>query len=140
MKTNIIAYSNYISYLEQQLGRKVSAEENQVFVLNQDLMLITKRDIKNASYHITFCNSTNVDLLQEGVLLGDKLQLHSYDGKHRFYSVLFEEQGEEDVYLFLCATVETVFMLKAYTEVIQSVQLLSIDQLIRSYNPIMYSL
>ncbi|WP_114783966.1 hypothetical protein [Botryobacter ruber] len=140
METSIITYSTLDSYLEQLLDRKVSPAEIGIFVQNQNLLQITRRDIKNASYHITFCNGTNGDLLHEGVLLGDRLQLHSYDGKHRFYSVLLEEQGEEDVYLFLCATVETVFMPDSYIEIVQSVQLLSIEQLIQSYNPIMYSL
>ena len=48
---------------------------------------------KPDAYHISFTNGTAVQPLTDGVILGGSMQVHSREAGHRYYTVLFEEQG-----------------------------------------------
>ncbi|WP_211214324.1 hypothetical protein [Pontibacter roseus] len=104
-------------------------------------MLINRRSPLNAVYPITFANTTAKQQLTDGVILGDCLQLHSQKGVHWFFSVLFEAQGAaEEIYLIMDATVESAVVGGLRTTLVQSVRLITIEDLVLGFNPNMYTL
>lgn len=104
-------------------------------------MKITKRMLQNDAFHITFANDTAVPLLTNGILLGGAIQLHSQEGSHRFYSVMFEEPGsEEEYYLMLDATIGSAKINDCSTNLVQDVRLITIENLVSLYSPVMFNL
>jgi hypothetical protein len=141
MKDATITYSDLSAYLSQFLGRRHSPAELITFESNQNLKLITKRSPKNNTYHIGFSNDHILPLLSDGVLLGGCLQLHSQEAGHRFYSVMFEEQGViEEHYLMLDACMESVLLGEIKTLLVQHIQLITIEEFVQQYDPVMYNL
>ncbi|MCX2740872.1 hypothetical protein [Pontibacter anaerobius] len=141
MKNTYTNYSTYTAYLTHLFGREPSPAEIACFEGNQNLILINRRSPKNNAYHINFTNGTAVQLVADGVILGGAIQLHSQEAGHRFYSVMFEEQGTvEEHYLMLDATVESVVVNAVRIMLVQSVRLITIEDLVLQYNPVMYNL
>jgi hypothetical protein len=136
-----VKHSGYSEYLTQHLGREHSPAELIRFDNNQNLILINRRSPDNNVYQISFANDTAVQLLTDGIILGGSIELHSHEGGHRFYSVMFEKHDAvEEHYLILDAAVESVMMGESSTTLVQSVRLITIEELVLQYNPIMYSL
>lgn len=141
MKKNDVNYRDFAAYMFHVLGRRASLSELNVFSCNQDLMKITKRMLQNDAFHITFANDTAVPLLTNGILLGGAIQLHSQEGSHRFYSVMFEEPGsEEEYYLMLDATIGSAKINDCSTNLVQDVRLITIENLVSLYSPVMFNL
>lgn len=141
MKYDNVNYSDHAAYLAQQLGRKPGMIELLSFEGNQNLMLINRRSLKNNAYLISYTNSTAVRLLSDGTMKGGLVELHSREAGHRFYSVMVEEKdAEEEHYLILDASVESVIVGGLRATLVQSVQLITIEDLVQRYNPIMYNL
>lgn len=141
MRKDNASYRDYDDCLTQLLGRKSSTAELTNFVGNQDLFLINRRSPKNDAYRISFVNDTPVQLLTDGIILGGSVQLHSQEGGHRFYSVMFEEQGTvEEHYLMLDASVDSVVVGGERTTLVERVRLITIEDLVLQYNPVMYKL
>jgi len=141
MRKDNASYRDYDDCLTQLLGRKSSTAESTIFVGNQDLLLINRRSPKNDAYRISFVNDTPVQLMADGIILGGSIQLHSQEGDHRFYSVMFEEQGTvEEHYLMLDASVDSVVVGGERTTLVERVRLITIEDLVLQYNPVMYKL
>ncbi|WP_299708126.1 hypothetical protein [uncultured Pontibacter sp.] len=141
MTNDIVKNSDYSDYLTQLLGRRPSPAELISFENNQNLILINRRSPENNAYHISFANGTAVQLLTDGVMQGGSIELHSHEAGHRFYSVQFEEQDAvEEHYLILDAAVESVRIGESSTTLVQSVRLITIEDLVLQHDPIMYSL
>jgi hypothetical protein len=139
MKESKDNYHGYAVYLLRLLGREPSTVELSVFINNQDLLSINKRTARNDAYHISFFNSTLVQLMPEGVLRGGAIQLHSQDGRQRFYTVLLQESATEEQYLMLDASVESAVVNGNLIDVVQHIRLISIEDFVLLYSPIMYS-
>lgn len=141
MKSSNVNYSNYAAYMHQILGREPSPSELVVFKQNQELLRITRRSSHNDVFRITFANGTAVHLLTGGILLGGAIQLHSQEGGHRFYSVMFSEQDTlEEGYLMLDVLVESVLVGGLRTDLVQGVRLITIEDLVTLYSPVMFNL
>lgn len=141
MKNDNLNHSDNAAYLLQFLGRDPSSTELTVFESNQNLMKITKRLLLNDVFHINYTNATDVKLLTDGIMLGGSVQLHSQVEGHRFYSVLFEEEGnEEEHYLILDATIDSAMVNGCRVDLVRGVRLITIEELVRLYSPILYSL
>lgn len=141
MKYDNVNYSDYAAYLTELLGRKPGIIELISFEDNQNLMLINRRLLKNNAYHISFINGIAVPFVTDGIIEGGLIQLHSREAGHRFYSVMFEEKDAvEEHYLILDASVESVMIGGLRATLVQSVQLITIEDLVQRYNPIMYNL
>ncbi|AKD03709.1 hypothetical protein POKO110462_02210 [Pontibacter korlensis] len=141
MEENNTTFSDYATCLTQFLGRKPSTTELICFEGNQNLLLINRRAPENNAYCISFVNDTAVQLMTDSMLLGGSMQLHSQEGAHRFYSVMFEAQGTaEEHYLMLDASTESVVVCGVRTMLVQSVRLITIEELVRLYDPVMYNL
>ncbi|NEM99445.1 hypothetical protein [Pontibacter burrus] len=141
MKNDLVNYRDYAACLTQLLGRTPSPTELIGFEDNQHLLQINRRSTENDAYRITFLNDTPVTLLADGMILGSAIQLHSQEGGHRFYTVMFEEQGTvEEHYLMLDASVESAVVGGVRTALVQHVRLITIEDLVLRYNPVMYNL
>ncbi|GAB3196236.1 hypothetical protein ABID22_002824 [Pontibacter aydingkolensis] len=141
MKTSNVNYSNYAAYMHQFLGREPSHSELDVFKQNQELMQITRRSSRNDVFQITFVNGTVIQLLTGGILLGGAIQLHSQEGGHRFYSVMFSGQDTlEDAYLMLDVSMDSVLVNGLRTDLVQGVRLITIEDLVTLYSPVMFNL
>ncbi|MEJ8802765.1 hypothetical protein [Pontibacter sp. H249] len=141
MKNAYTNYSNYAAYLTHFFGREPSPAELISFENNQNLILINRRSLKNNAFQFRFVNGTALQLLPDEIILGGSVQLHSQEAGHRFYSVMFEEQDTvEEHYLILDATVESVVVNAVRIMLVQSVRLITIEDLVLYYNPIMYNL
>lgn len=141
MTDDQVSYSDYSAYLTLLWGKKPDTAELHTFISNQDLLLINRRSLLNDVYRITFANSTAKELLTDGIILGSHIQLHSQDGGHRFFSVLFEAHGAvEELYLILDATIESGIVGGLRTTLVQGVRLITIEDLVLQFNPSMYSL
>jgi hypothetical protein len=138
------AYTNYsdcAAYFSHLIGREPSPAELIRFEDNQNLILINRRSPKNNAYHISFTNGTAVQLVTDGVIMGGAIQLHSQEEGHRFYAVMFEEQGTvEEHYLILDASVESVIVDGIRTMLVQGVRLITIEDLVLQYSPVMSNL
>lgn len=141
MKNAYTNYRDYAAYLTHLFGKAPSPAELIRFEANQNLMLINRRSPKNNVYHIGFTNDTTVQLVADGIVLGGSIQLHSQAEGHRFHTVLFEEQDSvEEYYLVLDASVESVMVGGLRTTLVQRVRLITIQDLVLQYSPLMYNL
>lgn len=141
MKTNPATRIDYQSYLSELLGRASTTSEQLIFEGNQDLLRISKRLQQNSAYHITFTNDTEKQLLSGGVVLGGAIQLHSQQEGHRFYSVYFEEDGEEEgYYLMLDAKVTLTSLNGNVVMLVLGVGLITIEAFVLNYSPKVYIL
>jgi len=131
----------YAVYLSQLLDRVASPEELNEFIRNQDLMKITKREPRNASFQVTAAHVVGRQPAVSKVFTGEVLQLHSHEREHRFYTVfLAGTDSEEERYLILDAFVEVALVEGSYTELVQAVRLITIQELVQAYSPVMYNL
>lgn len=141
MNENNVTCSGYQAYLLEFLGKEPTPVELLNFTHNQDLLLITRRKPENDVYQISFKNNTGIRLLSDGMLQGGAIQLHSQQVGHLFYSVLFEEQGKvQEHYLMLDAKVETVRIKGCVAQLVHSIDLITVEELLLGYSPIAYNL
>ncbi|NDK55723.1 hypothetical protein [Pontibacter fetidus] len=141
MKIRIVTSGDYRDYLMELLGREPAAFELFAFERNQNLLRITKRQVANDIYHITFTNGTGIKLVTDGIVQGGDIQLHSLQEEHRFYTVFLEAYGiEEEQYLMLDAAVKTICLDNSILALIQGVQLITMEDLLTNYSPVFYNL
>jgi hypothetical protein len=141
MKKRIVSSGEYRDYLMELLGREPAAFELFTFVRNQNLLHIVKRQVANDIYHISFINGTGINLVTDGIVQGGDIQLHSLQKAHRFYTVFLETDGiEEEQYLMLDAAVRTICLDDTILTLIQGVHLITMEDLLINYSPILCNL